>query len=239
MSDGAYRNHRHYIDEGWSREPKESFKALKALVEHSKGLAGLRVLDVGCATGELLGYLSSQMTDSQLVGVDVAPELIGTASRLLPHAQFALASALDLPAAFTGTFDVVCAIGCMSIFDETEIESFWDNILRVAKPDGLVIVLSPLNEFGVDAMVRHRKRQDGAAGPWETGWNIFSQATIRELVSSRGASLELQHFQIPINLEPRDDPVRTWTIRTEQRERQLVNGIKLLIDHYFMIVRPT
>ncbi len=25
-ADAAYRNHEHYIREGWSREPKESFK---------------------------------------------------------------------------------------------------------------------------------------------------------------------------------------------------------------------
>jgi SAM-dependent methyltransferase len=238
MSDGIYRNQQHYIVEGWSAQPKESFKALKAIISERKGLQGLRILDVGCATGELLGYLSSQIADSRFVGVDVAPELIETAARLLRRGEFRLASALDLPADFAGAFDVVCAMGCMSIFDETMIDGFWENLLKAARPGGLVVVLSPLNEFGVDAMIRHRKRRDGAAGPWETGWNIFSQDTIKEIVARHGAALELRRFEIPFELAPREDPVRTWTVRTEHRERQLTNGLKLLIDHYFMIARP-
>lgn len=237
MTDAAYRNHRHYIDEGWKPQPKESFKALKGIIEDYKGLSGLNVLDVGCATGEFLGYLSTQTTDSRFAGVDVTSDLLDTGRRLLPDTDFKLASALGLPEEFLGAFDVVCAIGCMSIFDENQIETFWDNMLGAAKPGGLVVVLSPLNEFGVDTMIRHKKRMSGHPPLWETGWNIFSQETIREILEIRGAKLELLRFQIPFDLEPQDDPVRTWTIRTEKRDRQLINGLKLLIDHYFMVVR--
>lgn len=36
------------------------------------------------------------------------------------------------------------------------------------------------------------------------------------------------------DLKPKEDPVRTWTMRTETNERQLTNGLKLLIDHYLL-----
>ncbi len=233
----AYANHGHYIAEGWRAEPKESFKALAALLE-ARGLGpGAALLDVGCATGELLGYLATRFEGARLVGVDVAEELVATARRLLPEAEFAHASALDLPSAYAGIFDAVTALGCMSIFDEDEVEAFWDNLFRAARPGGLIVAFSPLNEHGIDTVIRHRKRIGGRVGPWEAGWNVFSTETVAELVAERGGTLELERFELPIDLAPREDPVRTWTMRTEARERQLTNGLKLLIDHYFMIVR--
>ncbi len=205
------------------------------IIAAKRDLGGaLRVLDVGCATGEFMGYLRSRMHSASFIGVDVTEDLLIAGRSLLPEAEFINASAIALPKFLAG-FDVVCAMGCMSIFDETQIEVFWDNLIGASKPGGLVIVLAPLNEFGVDAMIRHRKRRDGVPGDWETGWNIFATETIRDLLLTRGLKLHLQRFHIPFDLPRKVDPIRTWTFSTTERERQLTNGLKLLIDHYFMI----
>jgi hypothetical protein len=67
--------------------------------------------------------------------------------------------------------------------------------------------------------------------------NVFAIDTIRELVTSLGASLQVERFRFGGRLEPRLDPVRTWTMTTERDPKQLTNGLKLLVDHYFMIAR--
>lgn len=237
MTDAKYQNHQHYIDEGWTAEPKETFKELLKIIER-QAPDSKAVLDVGCATGELLGFLSNRLRGERFVGVDVSDDLLQVAQEKLPHADFVNASALSLPGGFASTFDLTCAIGCMSIFDETQIRAFWKSLLDATTPRGLVVVLSPLNEFGVDAMIRHRKRPSGSVGSWETGWNIFSQETIREVVEGLGGSLQFQRFEISIDLAPKPDPIRTWTISANGRQRQLTNGLKLLVDHYFMIARP-
>lgn len=237
MNDKArYANHAHYIKEGWNTAPKEIFKVLGTHLTPRVSGQGLDILDVGCATGELLGYLGGILDEPTLTGVDVAPELLETGRQLLPNASFVQASATALPAEFTDRFDVTTAVGCMSIFDETEIDAFWDNMFRVTRKGGVIVVLSPLNEFGVDTMIRHRKRKDGAPVGWETGWNIFSQDTIRELVEARGGAIDFERFEISFEIEPKVDPVRTWTMQTDTRARQLTNGLKLLVDHYYMIV---
>ncbi|WP_033068650.1 class I SAM-dependent methyltransferase [Thalassospira australica] len=239
MKEAAYRNHQHYINEGWSSEPKETFKSLARIIKRYSEHQDLNLLDVGCATGELLGFLSTEFECYRLVGADITQGLLDTGARLLPKAEFVLASALDLPESFAEQFDVVTSIGCMSIFNESEIESFWENLFAAVKPGGLVIVLSPLNEFGVDAMIRHRKRQEGEPGSWETGWNIFSQETISEIVANHSVDVKFERFRIPFAIERRDDPIRTWTMQTENKDLQLTNGLKLLIDHCFVVARKS
>lgn len=235
-TDARYRNHQHYIDKGWSAEPKQTFVKARAIVERTHAWENLDVLDVGCATGELLGYLQGSAASCRFAGVDVTDSLLDTARHLLPEAEFVNASALALPPAWCARFDVVLAIGCMSIFDHDELSTFWQQLLGAARPGGVVVVLSPLNEFGVDAVITHRKRSSGAAGPWERGWNVFSLDTVRETLQALGQEVGFERFELPFDLEPQQDPIRTWTIRTESRERQLTNGLKLLVDHYFVRV---
>jgi trans-aconitate methyltransferase len=238
MTDAKYRNFAHYIGEGWSTEPKQSFVALASHLETERGRAPAgELLDIGCATGELIGYLGAQFPQLRCTGADVFDVLLDQARKNVAAATFVNASALALPDTLKGRFDVVTAIGVASVFDETEIETFWRNLLNAAKPGGTIAVLSPLNEFGVDTMIRHRKRRDGAPLPWETGWNVFAIDTIREIVESLGATIRIERFHFDGELKPRPDPVRTWTMATERDPRQLTNGLKLLVDHYFMIAR--
>jgi len=195
------------------------------------------LLDVGCATGELVGYLKSQFDKVRFTGVDIFPELIGAAAEQLPEATFRQGSVLDLPADLNGAFDVVTAMGCMSIFDENDLEKFWDNLLRASRPGGRVVVLAPLNEFGCDTIVRHRKRVEGGpAGSWESGWNQYCFETITELLARRGKTCTFERFSPDLELTRRPDPVRTWTLHTPDG-RHFTNGLKLIVDHYFVSVR--
>lgn len=241
MADAKYRNFGHYIGEGWSAEPKQSFVALASHLERELGQAPSgALLDIGCATGELIGFLSARFPGLRCTGVDVFDALLEKARGNVPSAKFVNASALALPPEMSGQFDVVTAVGVASVFDENEIETFWRNLIRAAKPGGAIAVLSPLNEFGVDTMIRHRKRRDGAPLQWETGWNVFAIETIKEIVGSLGATIRIERFRFEGELQPKPDPVRTWTMTTEKDPRQLTNGLKLLVDHYFMIARtPT
>jgi SAM-dependent methyltransferase len=237
MTDARYRNFDHYIREGWSAAPKQTFLALAEQLQRECGEPAGELLDIGCATGELMGFIGARFPKLRCTGVDVFDALLEQGRRNLPEATFVNASALALPDAFARRFDIVTAIGVASVFDETEIESFWRNLVAVTKPGGTIAVLSPLNEFGVDTMIRHRKRRDGEALPWETGWNVFAIETIAGIAERLGVTLRLERFRFRGRLEAKPDPVRTWTLATEADPEQLTNGMKLLVDHYFMIAR--
>lgn len=237
MSEPMYANYEHYIREGWSKEPKESFKALARIIGENVPARLATHLDVGCATGELMGFVKSHFPGISATGWDVFDSLLETGRRLLPDCEFDKVSAVDPALASKRRYDLVTAVGVMSIFDETELQRFWSNLTGAVADDGLLVVLSPLNEFGCDIVVRHRKRKDGAPLGWEHGWNVYSFETIRELVQPLGWTVEFVPFDIGIDLAPVADPVRTWTMATERNPRQLTNGLKLLINHYFMVAR--
>lgn len=232
-----YRNFGHYIVDGWQTEPKESFKSVAAHIAAHDPTPSGELLDIGCATGELMGFLAANFPSLSFTGADVFDELLVSGRRLLPAARFVNASALELPGDFKEHFDIVTAVGVMSIFDDVQLGRFWQNLLDAVKPGGLVLVLSPLNEYGVDTLIRHRKRRDGQRLDWETGWNVFSLDTIRETLAGLGQEVSFERFVFRPVLYPREDPVRTWTLPTENNTHQLTNGLKLLVDHYFMLVR--
>jgi SAM-dependent methyltransferase len=235
MSDSpTYRNYQHYIREGWAAAPKRTFVRLGDLLAAGGLPADARLLDVGCATGELIHYLQGRFPGWRFTGVDVFDPLLADARLRLPHCRFVHASALDLPADLDRSFDAATAVGVISIFEEEELARFWDGLLRVVRPGGRIVVLGPLNEYGVDCVVRHRKRVDGRVGEWEKGWNIHSREMVSGQLEGRCRSWRLLEFRLDLELERRADPVRTWTIRTEVNERQLTNGLKLLIDLYFI-----
>ncbi|MDI9817765.1 MULTISPECIES: class I SAM-dependent methyltransferase [unclassified Legionella] len=229
-----YKNYQHYLIDGWTQQPKEMFKFLASQMESLIFPENANLLDIGCATGELIHFLSTQFKEINYTGTDVFDDLIVECKRHQPDKTFLNASVMNLPESFEKKFDIITVVSVISIFDENELATFWDNLFRVVKDNGVIFLLSPFNEFGVDCEIRHRKRIDNITGDWEKGWNIFSQETIIEHIKNRCKSWQFTPFKFDLELSPRKDPVRTWTMKTEKNEKQLVNGLKLMIDHYLL-----
>lgn len=233
-----YKNHQHYIDEGWHNEPKEIFKFLIAQINNDffNVNTDLNILDIGCATGELLYRINqcSLAPIGSLVGADIFDSLLNSARTNCPNMIFENMSALDIKEQYKNFFDIVIACGVMSIFDEHELGIFWKNLISSSKENGKIYVLSPLNEFGVDINLKHRKRVANKTKEWESGWNIYAMETINEILESCGYKAEYSKFQIPFQLEQKSDPIRTWTMPTPSNPYQLTNGLKLMVDHYLI-----
>lgn len=230
----VYRNYGHYIQDGWSRTPKKYFIDIADLLEKAVVPQDCEVLDIGCATGNFLGYIHERFPKATLVGVDVFDELLETGRQLAPYAQFKKASVFDVASVVGRRFDVVTALGVLPLFSADQLESFFDNVFRCLKPNGRAIIMSPFNEFGVDVMTTHRKHINGRPGSWETAWNVYALETITDIVKGSCESFQFSPFQLDRKLEQGLDPGRTWTHPTEQNPHQLMNGLKLLIDLYFL-----
>lgn len=99
-----------------------------------------RILEVGCGDGEpLRRFVTYGANPTNLVGVDLLEDRIEIARRLAPNIDFHCANAQALPFE-DASFDLVYQITVFtSIFDPRMRQQVAREMLRVLKPDGLIL----------------------------------------------------------------------------------------------------
>ncbi len=108
---------------------------------HSR-TAPLKILDVGCGTGRLLGMLGAALPDASLCGVDLSPHYIARARATLPrelNVSLLAENAEQLPFP-PGHFD---AVTCLFLLHELPGDiraAILAELSRVVRPGGLVVL---------------------------------------------------------------------------------------------------
>lgn len=226
-----------YLNESRYKRPKEVFRVIKRILESKCLHQGTSLLDAGCATGELLYYLQHSLFGfDRLTGIDISPAMIARAKQKVRGIDFKTGSLLNERLFRDRRYDVVVMSGVMQIFDEPK--KVLKNMLSCVKEGGTVIVSGPFNDDPIDVYMRYRR--SGLPGAsLELGWNLFSRQTIERILNAMGYTLRIrwEEFRMPYALPKRsNDPMRTWTMRTEQNRYQLVNGASQLIKMKILII---
>jgi len=169
-----------------------------------------RVLDIGCGTG-LAAFMLSKEAGS-VTSVDISPIFIKIAKekRQAPNLEFKCADILSLPFP-DGSFDIVSSFLMLEhIYDVPRALS---EMVRVAKPGGLVIVLSPnlLSPFNeiynlIDAfsLKENRRRWQKRHNPLKSAYLAIYNTV---LLLSKKLSREVNFiYRLPI-LEDRFDMI--------------------------------
>jgi SAM-dependent methyltransferase len=100
---------------------------------------GQRVLDIGCGTGILLGYLPAV----EYVGFDPSDDYITSAqARPVRGARFFVGDVNDIDPASLGRFDVVVALGVLHHLDDTAAARLFD-IAATVLDDGRLVTIDP------------------------------------------------------------------------------------------------
>ncbi len=213
-----------YLDGPDMERPKELFVFHGDLINSLNLDKSVRVLDVGCAAGAYASYLNKRFANIEVSGVDISNDLIGKARENVPDSSFFVGSILN-PEIFKGNeFDVVNCTGVLPIFEDLELPI--RNLVSAARKGGSVFIYTIVNDDPIDVIMSYRRSESEDGGEWEIGWNIFSIQTIENILKKIGNNLEWSWhpFDISFSLEKTEDAMRTWTIETEKKPRQLVNG---------------
>lgn len=115
---------------------KRVVNRLVSLVKNHVAGVPASVLDIGCGTGQLLSTLREQFPDSRLYGLDLACNMIQSASeRLGSDALFVNADAEYLPFA-NRSFDLLVSTSTLQWLDSLDL--FFQQALRVTRANGLL-----------------------------------------------------------------------------------------------------
>ena len=240
--DGKYNGFSTYSEQDHHSQAKENFKILSQLllekIDADEIPRQAKVLDIGCATGALIHYLSTVFQDFSFEGIDISEELIGIAKTKVPNVNFRVGTLHTLPETGTDLFDVVLLFGVLGIFDDSDARDAIHRLTKLVRPGGYIYLFSQFNEFDVDVLIKHRlTNPSNYWADWESGWNIYSYRTIDNWLRDHVTEYKFIDFEIPITLAPQENPIRTWTIEMTNGGRKLTNGLKLLVDLKFLEIK--
>ncbi|HAT7074274.1 TPA: methyltransferase domain-containing protein [Legionella pneumophila] len=226
-----------YLNEDRRNQPKDCFKQSLNLIDVEKWPANSVWLDVGCATGDYIDFLKKRFGHFNFIGLDISDQMIKEASNRDPASRYIRGDARDFNLLPRASVDIITIFGVIDCFDE--IKSTFTNLMHWIKPGGLILVLDIVNPFPIDTIMRYRRTVELNA-PWEMGWNTYSRHTLERQITQfqQVESFDFIPFEISTDLLPRtEDPMRTWTIRTETKTRQLINGAGQMVNLFFIPIK--
>ena len=223
------RLHDHiYLKENRYKKTKEMFKFIDRHAFRNKNKKyEEEVCDIGCAAGEFLFFLKEKYPRKLFTGVDVRKDLLTKAKKIVKNVNFKKGSVLKKNLFKKSQFDKIFMIGVHPIFDN--FEGCFTNLINWGKPRSEIFICDMFNPFPVDVLIRYKLSENYKSNIYESGWNIFSKSSVSKFLKKNRnvKSFDFKTFQMPFDLKPQKDPIRSWTIRSEKK-RLMINGLSII-----------
>lgn len=227
-----------YLVEDRSEKPKEIFIQVRDLIKNwqCNYSQPVHLLDVGCATGDFLKFVSMEFPDFKQSGLDVSQKMLMESRKRLPDTHFIEGSLLDKSALNGKKFDVITCMGVLSIFDS--LEEPIEILLKALKPNGLLIIFGMMNEYAMDVLVRCRYA-NSPNEPWQIGYNAFSREYYERVIEQSDLKLDYswKKFQMPFSVAKTDDLLRNWTVPLGDDPYQQIRGTSQLSTQYILEIK--
>lgn len=225
-----------YLHEDRHNEPKEMFKfIIKVLFSEDELSNNYKICDFGCSNGEFLYYLS-KISNFDLNGVDILPELIKKTKTILPNSNLKIGSILEKNIYSENSFDFSFITGVHMIFDD--FEKLFENLFYWTKEEGKVIITGLFNPYPLDVYIKYKESTNYESDYFESGWNIFSIESVSNFLKSKNIfDFEFKKFEIKKELSQKNDFVRSWTFKDIDEKLIITNGLNILQNHYSLILK--
>lgn len=95
------------------------------------------VLELGCGPGNVTHYFLQKRTDLNFLGIDLAPEMVKSASLLNPQARFQVADIRNL-SSIHNQYDAVVGAFCLPYLSYDDLDNFFPALNALTKDGGIV-----------------------------------------------------------------------------------------------------
>ena len=152
-----------------------------------------KLIDLGTADGRMLGLLQAEFTDCECMGIEYNQELVEVGKNLFPNIEIKQGDVQDLGQYSSGTFCVAVATAVIEHVEDPQ--KFMNEIQRILRPGGLVVVTAP------DPIWEHLATMVGHLAD-EQHHEVPNLGRLQQLASTSGLEIvELQKFMLsPVGL---------------------------------------
>jgi len=176
-------------------ERSRPFYDLAALVQPRPGM---RVVDLGCGTGELTAWLHGGLQAAETTGVDSSDAMLEKAAAFArPGLRFDREDIRAAPARYPEGFDLVFSNAALQWV--TGHETLFAELTRLVRPGGQLAVQMPANQGVPHRLTAEVARQEpfaGALGGWVREDPVRDAVFYSRLLSDLG--YEEQHVRLQI-----------------------------------------
>ncbi|MBD1584939.1 methyltransferase domain-containing protein [Pseudoalteromonas sp. S16_S37] len=116
-----------------------------------------KILDTACGPGNISKFLLSKMSSYQVLGFDLAPNMVDLTSKNNPTTDFTVMDSRDIEQ-IKDKFDVVVCGFCTPYLSKTDVEALLVKIKGLLNPDG-ILYLSTM--AGTDSMSGYQTSSAG------------------------------------------------------------------------------
>ena len=164
---------------------------------------GASVLDVACGPGNVSAFLVRERPDLQVLGIDLAPNMVRLAQTHVPSARFLVHDCRCLPD-LGRVFDGIAYAFGLNYLNQEDAEQFFESLSKVLAPNGVLYLsamLGPRARSGLQASssgdqiyVHYRPREEIEQLVQSAGLELVFSDEIASPASASNATIDVVLF---------------------------------------------
>tara|TARA_B100000029_G_scaffold369398_1_gene363229 strand:- start:3161 stop:3871 length:711 start_codon:yes stop_codon:yes gene_type:complete len=223
------------------KDPKQVFKTIYKIINNYNKDKNLKIIDFGGAEGAFAHFVINQQPNYEITNIEYDKKLLELSKKNVPLCKSIIGDINSCPKIKNNSYDIVTCIGVISIFDD--FRPSINEMLRVVKKGGLIIINNMWNSYPIDLLIKVRHAKNGSQkkfNNWESGWNMISIKTISEFLKNKKKVKSFSFKKVIMKkdlLKNKNNLLRSWTNKYKNGERYHFNGIGRLLDKRLLIIQ--
>ena len=220
-----------YLKENRYENIKENFKfIIKILKKNINKNKKYKLLDVGCANGELIYNLHKNFKNLEISGCDIRQDLMDKAKKNMKEKVKFYKRDLSKKKFVVGKFDIIICAGTIACFEDLKL--VLKNLTSNLKPKGQLYIFSNLNIYDINVFTKYEDINK-KKGILQTGWNVWSVKAIKDHFKN---IKKVKFFKFTSKIgrkQNKKDLMRSWTIKLNNKNHY-TNGLNMIQNQFLV-----